>query len=251
MSSIDKRFLTRLRLIGGSWDVGLRGSFALASSFSSKTPVEALGRLRVTADLGIVSGGVVSLVAGWSTTGWVLGLVGSEVAAAEVVSGTFFSSFTVISPLIITCSLTGTDRGAVLSSLVIFRGSSAGLLTGLLFLSIGRGVGSPLALGTLAESDVSLGREADPSSLFPFKAEDSRVGFASVMAGLDCGTALGSGLAAPGKRFLMETRDGDDGEDGTVVFGALMERRVVLRCREKGLGVIRGLDSGPALKEPP
>ena len=93
----------------------------------------------------------------------------------------------------------------MLSSLVIVRGSTAGVLRGLVLLSIGRGVGSTLALGTLAESGVPLGREADPSSVFPFKAADSRVGVASAAAGLDCSTAGGSGLVAPGNRFLIET----------------------------------------------
>ena len=69
---------------------------AWPSSFSSKTPMEALGCLRVTAGFGIASGRVVSLGLGESTTGWVSGWLGLEVALEKVMSGAFFSSLTAI-----------------------------------------------------------------------------------------------------------------------------------------------------------
>lgn len=138
VSSIDRRFLLRpgwglgsAALLGVSLDVGLRGLLVL-------TPVEALGGLRVTVVFCGASGGVVS------TTGVeILGSVGSvgrkagmlEFAATELRSGLFFSSFVLLSLVIVTpCSATAS--GAVLSSVLLSSlvVSGTGMLPGLLAL---------------------------------------------------------------------------------------------------------------------
>lgn len=108
-----------------------------------------------------------------------------------------------------------------------------------------------MALEILAESGVPFGCEVDVSSVFPLDTADCLVIFASPVAGLVCSTAVGSGLVASGNILLRDT-GGNDGDDGAFVLGAGMERMVVLRCREKGLGVSSGLgpNDGLAVREP-